>query len=227
MCALALHDGVLPPTINYRDARPRVRPRLRARTRRARPRSTSPSRTRWVSAGTTAASSSAGQADGPRTGQGSTSGVPWREWRRWPRRSTHFCGPGRRPGRHGLPPLRGASAADDGRSRHVAAVRELADGGPARGRETFYPLHVLVCERCLARSARRARRAARRSSASTRTSPRSRLVGRARAAYVAADGERLRPRAGEPRRRARVQRRLPAAALPPEGHPRARASSRR
>ena len=28
--ALAVHDGVIPPTINYEDARPGVRPRLRA-----------------------------------------------------------------------------------------------------------------------------------------------------------------------------------------------------
>ena len=33
MCAFALRDGMLPPTINYRRARPRVRPRLRGERR--------------------------------------------------------------------------------------------------------------------------------------------------------------------------------------------------
>ena len=66
MCALALRDGVLPPTINYRDARPGLRPRLRAERARDARRSTSRCRTRWASAATTAACCSAAplKADG-------------------------------------------------------------------------------------------------------------------------------------------------------------------
>ena len=58
MCALALRDGVLPPTINYRTPDPSATSTT-SPTRRAAPRSTSRSRTRWASAGTTPASSSA------------------------------------------------------------------------------------------------------------------------------------------------------------------------
>ena len=38
VCLLAIRDNVLPPTINYENARPRLRPRLRPQRRPARPR---------------------------------------------------------------------------------------------------------------------------------------------------------------------------------------------
>ncbi len=63
MCVRALHEGVLPPTINYRNARSRVRPRLRAERGADRCRSTWRSRMRWASAGTTPASSSGGSSE--------------------------------------------------------------------------------------------------------------------------------------------------------------------
>ena len=58
MCVLALHEGVLPPTINYRTPDPDAI-WTTCRTRRERCRSTWRCRTRWASAGTTRASSSA------------------------------------------------------------------------------------------------------------------------------------------------------------------------
>ena len=59
MCALAIHHGVIPPTINYERARPGLRPRLRPERGARGARSTSRSRTRWASAATTAACCSA------------------------------------------------------------------------------------------------------------------------------------------------------------------------
>ena len=55
MCVLAVHHGVLPPTINYEHPDPGVRPRLRAERGARGAASTSRSRTRWASAATTAA----------------------------------------------------------------------------------------------------------------------------------------------------------------------------
>ena len=63
MCVLALHHGVLPPTINYRAPRSGVRPRLRAERGARRRSSTSRSRTRWASAATTPVSCSAALLD--------------------------------------------------------------------------------------------------------------------------------------------------------------------
>ena len=56
-CTLAIHDGVLPPTINYDTPDPNATSTT-SRTSRARPTSGSPSRTRSASAATTPASSS-------------------------------------------------------------------------------------------------------------------------------------------------------------------------
>ena len=52
-------DGVLPPTINYRERRTRSATSTTSRTRRGAPRSMSRSRTRWASAATTPACCSA------------------------------------------------------------------------------------------------------------------------------------------------------------------------
>ena len=58
MCVLAIHEGVLPPTINYEHPGPRVRSRLRAERGAPRPKSTWRCRMRWASAATTPACSS-------------------------------------------------------------------------------------------------------------------------------------------------------------------------
>ena len=89
--------------------------------------------------------------------------------------------------------------------------------------EPFYPLHVARLHGVLARRSSRVRRRPRRSSPSTPTSRRTRTRGSStRARYVEHDRRAARARRREPRRRARLERRLPAPALPAEGHPGAR-----
>ena len=79
--------------------------------------------------------------------------------------------------------------------------------------EPFYPLHVRVCSRCWLAQLRRSSRR-RRSSPSTPTSRRTRTRGSSTPVrYVETITARLGLTAREPRRRARLERRLPAPAL--------------
>ncbi len=71
MCVLALHHGVLPPTINYRNPDPECDLDYVPNEARDRSRSTSRSRTRWASAATTPACCSGASA---RTSRGQPPG---------------------------------------------------------------------------------------------------------------------------------------------------------
>ena len=93
--------------------------------------------------------------------------------------------------------------------------------------EPFFPLHVRVCERCwLAQlpCVRRRRRDLHRVRLLLGVLG---LLGRARAPLRRDDRGPPRARPGEPRRRARLERRLPAPALPAEGISRCSGSTRR
>ncbi len=124
--------------------------------------------------------------------------------------------------RNALPLLRGAARADDGRSREVAALRELPSGGSARDDGAVLPAARARLHGVLARAAPVVRPAG-------RDLPRVRvllrvfgLVGRACACLRRHDHEPPLAGLGELRRRARLQRRLPAAALRAERRARAR-----
>ena len=144
MCALALRDGVLPPTINYSRARSRLRPRLRAERGAARAWSTWRSRTRWGSAATTAASCSAALRDADARPQRDAAA---RDGRRTtpPRRpdaarrghdaaDREHAEPGAEPARRAAVSRRGGRARDRRLHRHAPARRPLrrcSSGAPS------------------------------------------------------------------------------------------------
>ena len=116
--------------------------------------------------------------------------------------------------RPAMPSLRGRADPHVRRPRHVAAVRELPRRRPARtDGETFYPLHVRVCDRVPAGAAARRTSPPRTSSATTRTSRRTATRGsRTPPTSSTAPSTRLGARPGLVRGRGGQQRRLPAAA---------------
>ena len=134
MCALALRDGVLPPTINYSRARPRRAISTTCRTRRVAPWSTWRSRTRWGSAATTAACCSAALDDadarperlsaagGRRT---TPPGRPDAASRRHDAADRQHPEPGSEPARRAPVPRRGGRARDRRLHRHASARRPL------------------------------------------------------------------------------------------------------
>ena len=121
-----------------------------------------------------------------------------------------------------MPPLRGAARADRRRPGQVAALPDRAHDGAARAGRGLLPAPRTRVRAVLARPDSRVRAARGHLHRVRVLLGVLGLVGRARAPLRRRDDRAARARERQPRGRARVERRLPAPALPAEGHPRAR-----